>query len=112
MPEGKGKEGSKGQVFGRRSTRCRTLRKAYALGGRTGYLRAVLRLEKNEGVDPVRIAALYALLGERDESFTWLQKAYRQRSPWMELLKEHPYFDNLRADPRFRELIKQVGLVK
>lgn len=60
--------------------------------------------------DPMETAALYSLLGEKDMAFTWLEKAYQQRSPLMEFLKEDPDFDNLRSDPRYRELLHRVGL--
>lgn len=60
--------------------------------------------------DPMETAALYSLLDERDMAFTWLEKAYQERSPLMEFLKEDPDFDNLRADPRYRELLHRVGL--
>lgn len=60
--------------------------------------------------DPMEIAALYSLLDQKDQSFVWLEKAYRQRSPLMEFLKEDPDFDNVRADPRYRALLIRVGL--
>jgi hypothetical protein len=69
----------------------------------------VLEESKKEG-DGVEVASLYSLLGERDQAMLWLEKAYRQRSPIIEFLKEASEFDNLRSDPRFRELLRRVGL--
>ena len=62
--------------------------------------------------DPMEVAALYSLLNEKDHTFAWLEKAYQQRSPLMEFLKEDPDFDNVRSDPRYSELLRKVGLDK
>jgi len=50
------------------------------------------------------------LLNEKDQSFFWLEQAYRERSPLMEFIKEDANFDNLRADPRYRELVTKIGM--
>ncbi len=63
-----------------------------------------------EDQDPMRFAALYSLLDDREQSLSWLEKAYQERSPLMEFVKEEPDFDNLRSDPRFVELLHRVGL--
>ncbi len=62
---------------------------------------------------PVRDAAsLYCRLGETNQALEWLQKAYQERSPRMEELKEEPAFDNLRSDPRFGDFLRRVGLLQ
>jgi tetratricopeptide (TPR) repeat protein len=60
--------------------------------------------------DSMEVAALYSLLNEKDQTFAWLERAYQQRSPLMEFLKEDPDFDNVRSDPRYGELLRKVGL--
>ena len=85
------------------------IRQAFGQGGIKGFWRKRLEESKKEG-DEFNIAALYSLLGERDQAMLWLDKAYRQRSPMMEFLKEDSEFDNLRSDPKFRELLRRVGL--
>ena len=52
----------------------------------------------------------YALLGEKDQAFEWLNRAYDERSGWLLELKFDPVWDNLRADPRFADLTGRVGL--
>jgi len=53
---------------------------------------------------------LYSLLGNKDNAFRWLDRAYVEHSPKLLDLKVDPDFDNLRSDPRFEELVRHVGL--
>jgi len=57
------------------------------------------------------IAALYAALGEKARAFEWLEKVYEQRSYYVVFLNADPALDSLRADPRFAELLRRIGLV-
>jgi hypothetical protein len=50
----------------------------------------------------------FAMLGEKDRAFEWLEKAYEDRSGWLLELKLDPEWDNLRGDPRFDELRKRI----
>ena len=87
---------------------------AYALAGvRAEAQRIVQQLEaraRTSYIEPSDIALVYVALGQSDEAFAWLQKAYQQRSEallcW---LKVDPRVDALRADPRFAELLRAVG---
>jgi TolB-like protein/DNA-binding winged helix-turn-helix (wHTH) protein/Tfp pilus assembly protein PilF len=54
------------------------------------------------------IAAVYAALGDNDQAMTWLEKGYEERYNPGVLLR--PGFDSLRADPRFQDLERRVGL--
>jgi serine/threonine protein kinase/Tfp pilus assembly protein PilF len=56
------------------------------------------------------IAAAFARLGEKDAAFEWLEKALRERPPFMLWLKIHPMFENLHGDPRFDDLVKRIGI--
>ncbi len=49
-------------------------------------------------------------LGENDEAFAWLERAYQEQSNILQFLKVHPYFDPLRDDARFKDLLRRVGL--
>jgi hypothetical protein len=61
-------------------------------------------------VPAYQIAAIYAGLGEKDQAFAWLDKAYDERSDLLVNLKREQKFDVLRSDPRFSDLLRRVGL--
>jgi TolB-like protein/DNA-binding winged helix-turn-helix (wHTH) protein/Tfp pilus assembly protein PilF len=56
------------------------------------------------------VAEVYAVMGEKDEAFAWLEKAYRERAPHLLSLKVEPTLDSLRADPRFSDLLRRTHL--
>jgi hypothetical protein len=49
-------------------------------------------------------------LGQKDEAFAGLEKAYNQRAEWLGYLKVDPQLDNLRSDSRFRDLLRRLAL--
>ena len=49
------------------------------------------------------------LLGENDNAFAELNKAYTNREYFLVWLKVDPRLDSLRADPRFGDLLRRVG---
>jgi hypothetical protein len=55
-------------------------------------------------------AIVYGALDEKDKAFAWLEKAYEERDPQLTYLKVGPRFDPLRQDPRFKEVLRRVGL--
>lgn len=85
------------------------------MGKRDEALKVIAELkeisnERQRYVSPFYIAAIYAGLGEKDESFIWLEKAYQDRSFWIATLRVNPQFNNLRDDLRFQDLLKRAGL--
>jgi len=74
-----------------------------------GLLEELLRLSTQRHVSPGNIALIYNSLGERDETFSWLERAFEQRDPKMVFLKVEPKWNNLRDDPRFQDLLQRVG---
>jgi hypothetical protein len=61
-------------------------------------------------VDPYLLAAVHAGMGQNDRAFERLNEAVDERSSWLPWLKVEPKWDNLRADPRYADLLKRVGL--
>ncbi len=86
----------------------------HARAGRLDEAREVLRAVQSRAVTtyvpPVEMAFLLAAVGERAQALDWLERAHRQGGPWMELLAVHPAADPLRAEPRFRALLKALHL--
>ena len=54
------------------------------------------------------MALLHAQLGDRDQAFAWLEKAYASRLFGLLFLKVSPEWDGIRDDPRFAELQRRV----
>ncbi len=52
----------------------------------------------------------YLGLGDYDEAFAWFERAYQEKSNILQFLKVHPFFDPVRNDPRFADLLRRVGL--
>jgi serine/threonine protein kinase/tetratricopeptide (TPR) repeat protein len=88
---------------------------AYAAAGQRAnaekILRELLQKSKTGYVSPYMVATIYAGLGDKDNAFEYLEKAYQEKSP------DIPYFlkadlrvDSLRSDPRFQDLLRRVGL--
>jgi serine/threonine-protein kinase len=71
-----------------------------------------LGLGKTYANTAYQIAALAAHLGEKDDAFQYLERAFAERSFWMPFLNVDPLFDSLRADPRFRDLLGRIGFPK
>jgi len=90
------------------------LKQAYKSTGMRGFwqkrLEQYTKRSKRGYVDPSGIAVIYARLGEKDQAFEWLEKAYQQRSPYLAGLKNWPpELDPLRSDPRFADLVRRVS---
>jgi len=82
-------------------------------GGRGYWSKALeMTVADNKGKDQpaMDLAGLYSYLGERDEAFKWLEKAYEQRDGNLSWLRVDPVWDNIRDDPRFKDLLKRLNL--
>jgi tetratricopeptide (TPR) repeat protein len=87
---------------------------AYATAGNreeAGRILDKLKSLRKRGIVPSgSIGILYGALGDLNEAFGWLEKAYEERDPQLTYLKAGRRFEPLRQDPRFRELMRRVGL--
>ena len=87
---------------------------AYALSGRRVEAQKTLEelktLAKQRYVPPYYIATIYQDLGEKDQAFEWLEKAYADRSWDLTFLRVNPSLDSLRSDPRFADLLRRLKL--
>jgi Tfp pilus assembly protein PilF len=60
-------------------------------------------------VDGYILAFMHSVLGNRNRAFQWLNRAYEERASGMPALKTDPWWDTLRSDPRFQDLLRRVG---
>ena len=85
---------------------------AYARAGRTGDACRILdelqELSRRRYVDSCLIAQIYVALGEVEEAFTWLERAFQERAAWVPYLAFDPWFDPLRSDKRFDKLLERL----
>jgi eukaryotic-like serine/threonine-protein kinase len=72
-----------------------------------GYLK--LALDPRMGT-PTLVAVVYALMGNRDKTFEYLEKAYAEQDTELMASIRFPAFDVLRGDKRFKDLMRRMGL--
>ena len=89
---------------------------AYAVAGKASEAQKVLGelkyLSNRKYVSAYDIALIHLGLGEKDQAFAWLERAYEERCPTLEFLKVEPSLDPLRSDPRFADLLRRMNLAK
>ena len=81
-------------------------------GNRAQALEILKEVEKRstEGnTGAFNIAQIYIGLGDNEEAFAWLEKAYSERSLWLPFLRVDRKFEPLRDDPRFKDLLRRMG---
>jgi tetratricopeptide (TPR) repeat protein len=88
---------------------------AYAASGNKAEAYKVLEhlkeMSANTYIAPYNVALIYAGLGEKDQAFDWLNRAYDARSYLLAVyLNTDARLDNLNTDPRFSELRSRIGL--
>ncbi len=88
---------------------------AYSASGKKSEAEKILRdLErkaKRTSVSPYTMATIYAGLGENDKAFDLLEKAYSEKSLDFALpLQSDLLLDSLHPDPRFRIMLRRIGL--
>jgi TolB-like protein/DNA-binding winged helix-turn-helix (wHTH) protein len=86
-------------------------RAAYERDGPAGLARLHLELlQPNAERFPVDMAVEYALLGDADQAFAWLEKGYQNRLSRTVSFHVYPSLDPIRDDPRFADLARRIGL--
>ena len=88
----------------------------YAISGRRGeaqkLLGQLLDEAKSKPVSAYNIARIYTGLGEKEQAFSWLERAIAEHDSNLTMpgLKPDVQLDTLRADPRFQELLRRMRL--
>jgi TolB-like protein/Tfp pilus assembly protein PilF len=87
---------------------------AFGAAGRTAEALALLAeletVASQRYVPAVYFAAIHAGLGNTEEACDWLERGLAERSSWLVFLRVDPWWDGLRATPRFRQLLEQMRL--
>jgi tetratricopeptide (TPR) repeat protein len=73
-------------------------------------LETYLEESKRTYVSWYGIAFVYVGLGQKDQAFACLEKAYDQKDVRLRDLNVEPVFESVRFDPRFADLVRRVGL--
>lgn len=101
-------------ISGRNPMILGTLAGAYARGGHLARAREIVHelvsLRKTRYVTPGAFVFAYMGLGEHHQAFDWLERGYAERTTIMKFIRVNPMFDPVRADPRFVDLVRRVGL--
>jgi len=88
----------------------------YAVSGKQEAARDIIsQLQKMSGdryISSLYMATIYTGLGDKDQAFAWLDKAYEEHCDFLVYLPTDPMADPLRNDPRFPALLERLGLKK
>jgi eukaryotic-like serine/threonine-protein kinase len=87
---------------------------AYAISGnRVEALNTIQELNQlaTQKFVPARgVAEIYMGLGDKEQAFAWLDKAFEQRNGWLLHVKENQRYNSLRTDPRYLDLLRRMNL--
>ncbi len=102
------------EASGANDAALQELARGYAEGGPRGGMLAraegLAAAAESSPVNPFWVAAYYAAAEQADAAFLWLDEAFQQRTPQLLHLTIHPRFDPIRADPRFADLLRRIGI--
>jgi hypothetical protein len=107
--------------------RLAELRRAYQQSGEKGYWRKILAFSKEvskrsrqfstpsgygwlDYAQDAEVGAVQVRLGDFDAAFRLLEKGYANHGNALVYLNVDPYWDKIRPDPRFQDLVRRVGL--
>jgi TolB-like protein len=79
------------------------------LGVLKGSLEGLKELSKRAYVSSYQIAQIHAMLEDNDQAIARLERAFKERDSRLTYIKVDPAFDEIRADPRFQQLLQQSG---
>ena len=82
-----------------------------AVSGNGGEAEEILDRLESEGasVSPAILAMVYGALGDTDRAFDRLEQAYQQNDLMLTFINSHPWFDPLRDDPRFQDIVRRMN---
>ena len=72
-------------------------------------LREIDAGQPDAGTAPMTPALIHVGLGEYDEAFQWLERAYDARATLLPSVLTDPRYARVRSDPRFADLLRRMG---
>ena len=99
---------AKYQDLSGKSQTAKLARETFAAKGWQGYLQEMTGAHRPEGVSPYTAATFFAQLGDKDQAFGEMNKAFAERDALLLYIKIDPRVDPLRSDPRFQELLRRM----
>jgi TolB-like protein/Tfp pilus assembly protein PilF len=105
------------ELSGRSKDRDPYIAGCYALMGKQEEARKIvnniIEYSKVNYVPSVAVASVFSALGEKEQVFVWLERAFRERDPYLLMfLKTLHRYDAVRSDPRYAALLRKIGLEK
>jgi serine/threonine-protein kinase len=101
------------EISGEFSLALEFLTGVYAASGQSEKAREVLadfiELSKRQYVCAYEVATSHAALGDNDEALEWFEKGIEDRADCMPYARTDPKWDYIRDEPRFQELLQQIG---
>ena len=102
------------ELSGKTSLYLGDLGYCYAVTGQRAEALQILkelegRYSRREAIG-LNLATVYAGLGDRDQAFAWLERDFQQRSGLLPRITWSLFFDGLRSDPRYADLVRRMGL--
>ncbi len=88
----------------------------YSFSGRRNEAKKVLdklaQIEKKRYVSSFFRSLIHLGLRQKNQAIEWLNEAYKERDHWLEFLNVDPRFDSMRDDPKFKNILKKMDLIK
>jgi serine/threonine-protein kinase len=90
------------------------LGRTFALSGKRQEALRILeelhQLSEKRYVSPFELASLHFALGQADQGFEWLSKAFQDRCFELISLRVDPRWQSLKGNPQFHRLFSRLGL--
>jgi TolB-like protein/Tfp pilus assembly protein PilF len=87
---------------------------SYASAGRNAeavtLMKPLIEVAQRSHSGGFAVAMVFAALGDTDQTMAWLEEAYQHHDIYLRIVNVWPGFDAVRADPRFQDLVRRIGI--
>jgi len=74
------------------------------------FLTELEEKRRRQYASPTAIAMAAAALGDRERALAWTERAVVELDPNLQYMIRKPYFELLRPDPRYQDLLRRMNL--